>query len=830
MINEIIYNPYRILGLYSNSSTREQVANKGKLQAYLKVNKSMSFPLDLTPLLPPLNRTEEMVQEADSKLTLPKDRVRHAHFWFINKTKIDEVAFNHLIAGDIIKAKEIWSKVSNMSSLQNQFVLELICACISDDKLMPLLSSLKEYEFAFNELESQGLNGSIQVAINKYLIPIYNEYINEFVSSVIDNFRLSKADFISNVLDTLNANGLFIRVEDLANQEWKDYIISKSENSLVQELEDVINKARSRLEESDAKGALAAGIWLKGCTNYRLKDLCKILGEDHTKYQLIADKVALTVIDCMVSYYNKTQDINAAAKALQLCDFAVEIAKGISARKRVNENRETIKEAFESMPPESVGEYSKEIKKLNQEYTLQAHDSANALELLRKARTPLIAIKTTLGNDHKYYKRISSDLANCALNIVIDDVNRLQDEISSSKRRKYTTQNWSFDYEESTSEQAIRKRILKIKKTLRDAWLSILHIDLLNLTDDFKKNQFTPNRNTLESIISSAGGFNAPSSNYYSTSGCCYGLSADKDFLTTEFELYARCKNEESYKCYIAHFPNGTHSEEINQKIRKINNRRRIIGVSAVTIPFLTIIVFIAAFLIHSNHVDEERYRIAESGGINTLYKLSKDFQYSSIGKRAKERVEHICDSLFTIAVESGTKDGWLSYQNSVPKEYSKKVIEKNKALESIFISEETAWNYCESIRIVPFYEEYLRRYPNGDNSSIAEKRIVEILMEQVQNSEYGNLPQMDKILAKSQSTSEITIGNNTRHLLTMIFSGKDSKRVIINPNNVGDVSLRNGEYKMAVILDDPEETCFAGVHNLDGGFYDVEYYKSDDD
>ena len=228
--------------------------------------------------------------------------------------------------------------------------------------------------------------------------------------------------------------------------------------------------------------------------------------------------------------------------------------------------------------------------------------------------------------------------------------------------------------------------------------------------------------------------------------------------------------------------------------------------------------------------MDEERYRIAESGGINTLYKLSKDFQYSSIGKRAKERVEHICDSLFTIAVESGTKDGWLSYQNSVPKEYSKKVIEKNKALESIFISEETAWNYCESIRIVPFYEEYLRRYPNGDNSSIAEKRIVEILMEQVQNSEYGNLPQMDKILAKSQSTSEITIGNNTRHLLTMIFSGKDSKRVIINPNNVGDVSLRNGEYKMAVILDDPEETCFAGVHNLDGGFYDVEYYKSDDD
>ena len=30
MIKEIAYNPYRILGVYSNSSKKEQIANKGK--------------------------------------------------------------------------------------------------------------------------------------------------------------------------------------------------------------------------------------------------------------------------------------------------------------------------------------------------------------------------------------------------------------------------------------------------------------------------------------------------------------------------------------------------------------------------------------------------------------------------------------------------------------------------------------------------------------------------------------------------------------------------------------------------------------------------------
>ena len=71
-------NPYRILGVYANSPTKERLANHNRMKAFLKVNKSVSFPLDLTQYLSPLNRTDDTVAEAVAKLTLPKDQMLYS--------------------------------------------------------------------------------------------------------------------------------------------------------------------------------------------------------------------------------------------------------------------------------------------------------------------------------------------------------------------------------------------------------------------------------------------------------------------------------------------------------------------------------------------------------------------------------------------------------------------------------------------------------------------------------------------------------------------------------------------------------------------------------
>ena len=106
-MNILQNNPYRLLGVYSNSPTKERLANHNRMKAFLKVGKSVSFPLDVPQYLSSINRTESSAADAEAKLTLPKDQILHAQFWFIKTTPLDEVAFNHLFAGEIDKAEEI---------------------------------------------------------------------------------------------------------------------------------------------------------------------------------------------------------------------------------------------------------------------------------------------------------------------------------------------------------------------------------------------------------------------------------------------------------------------------------------------------------------------------------------------------------------------------------------------------------------------------------------------------------------------------------------------------------------------------------------------------
>ena len=126
MLKAIISNPYRILGVYANSPKKEQIANKGKMQAFLRIGRTTNFPLDLRGVLPAVVRTQETVDLADSQLALPADQVKHAQFWFVNITPIDGIAFNHLLRGDLDSAISLWQKQTTASSLQNLFVCYLI--------------------------------------------------------------------------------------------------------------------------------------------------------------------------------------------------------------------------------------------------------------------------------------------------------------------------------------------------------------------------------------------------------------------------------------------------------------------------------------------------------------------------------------------------------------------------------------------------------------------------------------------------------------------------------------------------------------------------------
>ena len=126
MITQVTQNPFRILGVFANSAMKDIVANEGKMKAFLKVGKDVSYPLDLPSILPAVKRSEAIVADAKSKIALPDDKLRHAQFWFVKSTSIDDVAFNHLYQGDFDGAVETFKKKRTASSLQNLVVCYLI--------------------------------------------------------------------------------------------------------------------------------------------------------------------------------------------------------------------------------------------------------------------------------------------------------------------------------------------------------------------------------------------------------------------------------------------------------------------------------------------------------------------------------------------------------------------------------------------------------------------------------------------------------------------------------------------------------------------------------
>ena len=262
-------NPYRLLGVYANSPTKERLANHNRMKAFLKVGKPVSFPLDVSQYLSSINRSEASVADAEAKLTLPKEQVLYAQFWFVKTTPLDDVAFNHLFAGEIDKAEEIWQKRECASSLQNLIVCALMCG---------------KYAEAISLAETLYSN---------------TQYINQLVAAVVGmggNFNVSDltSSFIDVLCDEIGTNKL---LSFITNATWKDYIKDKAVKPIISHIQDAIDVAHN----SKGKGATArleAGRTLMRSTKDMLSDLRRLLSVSDIQYEVIADKLAQEILQC----------------------------------------------------------------------------------------------------------------------------------------------------------------------------------------------------------------------------------------------------------------------------------------------------------------------------------------------------------------------------------------------------------------------------------------------------------------------------------------------------------------------------------------------------
>lgn len=510
-MNIIAKNPYRSIGIFANSNLKDKAANISKIKAFTKVNKSISFPLDLSDILGVVDRTESGIIDADSKISRPIDQIKYAQFWFINASPLDKIAFNHLFAANIEEALSVWSKQDNLSSLQNRIVIYLI---------------QKNYE---------------QALLLSDLL--YSNYSEQFFNLILGDNAIISSDnifhqYLDALLDELPTNLL---LKHIKNSDWRDYVSNKLVQPLISKINDEITLSNKR-QKSDPKSSLNAANRLEKEAIEPLNELKTILGKNNDRYILIADKLALELLQCGIDYYNESDPLDAIKNALRIQKKALSIAIGKQAVERCRENVNILEDVYKTLPPQNVSNEHKAILMAMALFKLKPDLISHSIELIKKCAPHVLAIKEKLGKEHHYYLSISTQIVSSALYNIISEVNEVQE----------------------------KKDFSILKTALISAWKAQLYMDKFDLEAEYKNGVYNENRNALYKIIDNCKGFEWPIPFLRYNCGWCNGIDVSDVDLRTDDELFESCRNLSDYNLYSQRYPSGKHIIEVKSKIEEL--------------------------------------------------------------------------------------------------------------------------------------------------------------------------------------------------------------------------------------------------------------------
>ncbi len=456
-------NPYRLLGVFSNSPLKERLANNNKLKAFLKVGKEASIPLDRIEFLPHLHRTEESVSSAEAMLTLPADQIKYAQFWFIKQSPLDEVAFNHLLNGETEKALSIWAKKDYVSSLQNRSV----CALMQSDVAEALCCLTRLYNS--------------------------DEYLREFVIAVTgDDSNYSQELLTHSLLDTLCEEfDVYEILPSLSDTSWKEYVGQRTVTPLIQSIEEEIALAKKTKGEG-CTVRLNAGNKLKNATRENLQTLKQLLPVDDIRYQMIADKLGIEILQCGIDYYNGSDATDAARNAMILQKYALSIVVGKLAKDRCQENVNILQKIIDNLPPSEVFMEDRAIHEELRKYCLLPDKICHAVTLLNNTKPHIQSIKRKLGVSNAYYLKISTQIVGNALSNVIAEVNEAQSIFSADK-------------DDPNDTLAAILGITHLKSVLKEAWKATRIMDDFDMEVDYKCGRYSQNRSILKGLCEQLG-------------------------------------------------------------------------------------------------------------------------------------------------------------------------------------------------------------------------------------------------------------------------------------------------------------------------------------
>lgn len=129
----------------------------------------------------------------------------------------------------------------------------------------------------------------------------------------------------------------------------------------------------------------------------------------------------------------------------------------------------------------------------------------------------------------------------------------------------------------------------------------------------------------------------------------------------------------------------------------------------------------------------------------------------------------------------------------------------------------------------VAAYERFVRQNPNSPEVAAVQKAIIDLEVDELSKTGTPTLPQA-QLLSQSPrgGAAQMEYVNDTGHILTIRYSGRNSGKIVIPKSGRQTVSLADGMYQIVATVDAPRVQPFHGKQDvLSGARYNIQLYIS---
>lgn len=175
---------------------------------------------------------------------------------------------------------------------------------------------------------------------------------------------------------------------------------------------------------------------------------------------------------------------------------------------------------------------------------------------------------------------------------------------------------------------------------------------------------------------------------------------------------------------------------------------------------------------------------------------------------------------------EARSVDTIAAYQIYLQKYPSSRYAFQAKLRHTTLKEDLSKWEIAQKKNTIKGYADFIKENPDSSYSEKAKAKIVDIEVSDIIKGPHGTLPSPQKISTDERRIySIVNVHNDTKYTLTIRYSGPDSFKVNLSPDEKGSVQVLKGRYRVAASVNASNVRNYAGEEVHDGGNYESIYY-----